>query len=79
MLKELSLIFHFGSNMWFYHKLLKVSCSYLMKRSLPFIVSTELPILFRVKKLKLRINYELSLGAKKLYFISEKALKSEPP
>ena len=50
MLKELSLIFHFGSNRWFYHKLLKVSCSYLMKRSLPFIVSTELPILFYSKK-----------------------------
>lgn len=53
MLKELSLIFHFGSNMWFYHKLLKVSCSYLMKRSLPFIVSTELPILFRVRKVEI--------------------------
>lgn len=53
MLKELSLIFHFGSNMWFYHKLLKVSCSYLMKRSLPFIVSTELPIFFTVKKVEI--------------------------
>lgn len=53
MLKDLSLIFLFGSNMWFYHKLLKVSCSCLIKRPLPFIVSLQLPILFTVKKVEI--------------------------
>lgn len=49
-LKKQSLIFLFGSNTWFYHKLLKASCSCLIKRPLPFIVSMQLPILFTVEK-----------------------------